>query len=91
MFVPDRVRQSAAEFRSNTENRTLDHLLADRSPARRKAIIAALEELLEVLREQTPDEPPRTNDTAHRAIELDNEPAAAIHGRAARAPRRGRR
>ncbi len=51
--VPVRVRRNAERFRADTENRSLERLLAGRSPARRKAIIAALEELREVLHEET--------------------------------------
>jgi MarR family transcriptional regulator, 2-MHQ and catechol-resistance regulon repressor len=91
VFVPDRVRRDAQEFRTNTENRTLDHLLAGRSPARRKAIIAALEELLEVLREQETEAPPGTKGTPHRAADIASEPTTAIRGRSTRTPGRARR
>jgi len=91
VFVPDRVRRDAQEFRSNTENQTLDHLLDGRSPTRRKAIIAALEELLDVLREQASEEPPGSNAIRHRAPDPASEAATRILGRSTRPPGRARR
>jgi MarR family 2-MHQ and catechol resistance regulon transcriptional repressor len=91
VFVPDRVRRAAQDFRRDTENQTLEHLLAGRSPARRKTIIAALEELLEVLREPARDERPGVRAAPHRRLESDPEPTTAIHGRSPRTPERPRR
>ena len=91
VFVPDRVRREAQEFRSDTENRTLDRLLAGRSPARRKAIIAALEELLELLREQETEEPPGTKGAPHRVTDIASESTTAIRGRSTQSPARSRR
>jgi MarR family 2-MHQ and catechol resistance regulon transcriptional repressor len=50
--VPVRIRQSVEKIEAGTETRTLEHLLADRSPERRQTIIDALEELLDVFRER---------------------------------------
>jgi MarR family 2-MHQ and catechol resistance regulon transcriptional repressor len=67
VYIPDDVRRNAEVFRSNSEAHRLDHLLAGRSPARRKAIIAALEELLDALREQAAGERPSTSDSSMSA------------------------
>jgi MarR family 2-MHQ and catechol resistance regulon transcriptional repressor len=91
VFVPDRIRRDAQEFRSNTENQTLDHLLAGRSPARRKAIIAALEELLEVFRQQAPDERLGIRGAPPRTLDSDPEPATAMPTRSPRTGRARRR
>jgi MarR family transcriptional regulator, 2-MHQ and catechol-resistance regulon repressor len=91
VFVPDRIRRDAQDFRSSTENQSLHQLLAGRSPARRKAIIAALEELLDVLREPATEEAPGSNGIPHRAPDPASEPTTAIRGRSARAPGRARR
>jgi len=60
VFVPGHIRKNAREFQTSTETETLDQLLAGRSPARRKAIIGALEELLDAFREQAAEEQPGT-------------------------------
>ena len=64
--IPADLRRRAQDFRSNAEAHTLDHLLAGRSPARRKAIITALEDLLDALREQ-----PSSEDAAAGASPTD--------------------
>jgi MarR family 2-MHQ and catechol resistance regulon transcriptional repressor len=56
VFVPDRIRQEVHEIQTGSETQTLEHLLAGRSPERRQAIISALEELLDVFREQAIEE-----------------------------------
>jgi MarR family 2-MHQ and catechol resistance regulon transcriptional repressor len=88
VFVPDDIRRDAHEFRANSEAHTFDHLLAGRSPARRRAVIAALEELLEGLREQATEERPGTSETLQRGLNSASEPTG---GRAARTPGRARR
>jgi MarR family 2-MHQ and catechol resistance regulon transcriptional repressor len=50
--VPDRIRRESERVQNVTETQSLDHLLAGRTPARRRAIIGALQELLDTLREQ---------------------------------------
>ena len=50
--APEHVRQEA-DRGLNADSRTLERLLAGRSPARRKAILGALAEVLEVLRDES--------------------------------------
>ncbi len=85
VLVPDHIRQDAQEFQRNTETHTLDYLLAGRSPVRRQAIIAALEELLSVLREQPAEDNPTVPDGGPHTA---REPTTVTRGRSARAPRR---
>jgi DNA-binding MarR family transcriptional regulator len=54
--VPDHIRQEVDEIQTGTDTRTLEHLLSGRSPERQQEIISALEELLDVFREQAVEE-----------------------------------
>jgi MarR family transcriptional regulator, 2-MHQ and catechol-resistance regulon repressor len=54
--VPDHIRQAAHNIQTSSDAHTLEHLLARRSPDRRQAIVSALEELLDLLREQAAEE-----------------------------------
>lgn len=55
VFLPDEFRAIAHEAETGTEAQALEHLLAGHPAARRKAIVSALEELHDVLREQSTD------------------------------------
>jgi hypothetical protein len=54
--VPDRIRQEVDEIQTGTDTHTLERLLSGRSPERQQEIISALEELLDVFREQAAEE-----------------------------------
>lgn len=54
--VPDRIRQEVDEIQTGTDTHTLERLLSGRSPERQQEIISALEELLDVFREQAVEE-----------------------------------
>jgi MarR family transcriptional regulator, 2-MHQ and catechol-resistance regulon repressor len=77
VFVPERVRREAQEFQGNSEARTLDRLLAGLPASRRKTIIHALDELLEVLRHQAEEDRPGTSSALHRALSSTSHPDPA--------------
>jgi MarR family 2-MHQ and catechol resistance regulon transcriptional repressor len=54
--VRNHIRRAAHDIQTSSDAHTLEHMLAGRPPERRRAIISALEELLDVLREQAADE-----------------------------------
>jgi MarR family 2-MHQ and catechol resistance regulon transcriptional repressor len=54
--VPDHIRQEVDEIQTGTDTHTLERLLSGRSPERQQEIISALEELLDVFREQVAEE-----------------------------------
>ncbi len=70
VFVPDDVRAPAEEARMSSEARTLDQLLSGLPVDRRERIVAALEELLGVLRGAPAQEPPGPGD-AHQSRSAD--------------------
>ena len=56
MSVPDRIRQEVDEIQTGTDTQPLERLLSGRSPQRQQEIISALQELLDVFREQAAEE-----------------------------------
>jgi len=68
VFVPEDVRREAQEFQSLSEARALDLLLAGLPVDRRQRILQALEELLDVLREQAQEDHPGTSGALHRGL-----------------------
>jgi MarR family 2-MHQ and catechol resistance regulon transcriptional repressor len=81
--VPDDIRRDAREFQARSEARALDLVLARRPPTQRKAIIAALEDLLEALWEQAAEEqswtPAVTRGEPDTATSWPEAPAASVH------------
>ena len=68
VFVPDEVRRQAEQFQALSEARALDHLLAELPPDRRKSIVDALEELLELLRREAAENRPGPSGALHRGL-----------------------
>jgi MarR family transcriptional regulator, 2-MHQ and catechol-resistance regulon repressor len=90
VFVPDDVRERVEQYQGLSEARTLDRLLADLPPRRRNVIIGALEELLDVLREQSAEHHPGPSGTLHRGLsaEPEPEPSSPLRPSAGRSRRR---